>query len=225
MDRKQQTRICLEIRRIMKERIENIMTNGFSFVSDWEKGFLGSIFKQLDSGRISVLSSAQLSTLHRIEAKIEKLKKGDPEWEAEWDENKMWKWGVAIKYYDSGIVRYYSQVLDWAEKNPGKIPPRNFYQRVVENKYAQRIINELKTPGKYKEGDTVTFRATARTAIPYREYTKFAGKPLFVIEVTNRVEVAAKGARVYRVLSSDSSDVLELEERYIKKWKVPKNAK
>ena len=206
-----------------KERIANLIDkaeklNGM--VSAWEQRFLDSVQQQVGKGRS--LSSKQLDIVHRVEAKIKKALKGDPEWEAQWNEDKAWAFKVACNYYDSAPVRYYSQVLDWALANPDKIPPAHYYKKVVENKYAQKIINGLKNAPKYPAGETVMLRANARQALGYRQWNSFKNLPLFVIEPTNRAIHAAAGCLIYSLLSSTSAEMLEVEERWIKKWKVPK---
>jgi len=211
----------------MKERIENLIKEVEdldSLISHWEKGFIESVYQQLKKG-VRALSKKQVDVIHRIEAKIKKGKEGDPEWEAEWNEDKVWCWKTAVNYYKNTPERYYSQILDWFAIHPNQIPPQNYYKKLVENKYAQKIINNLKTPPKYAAGSTVMLRANARNACSYSAWYKFKDIPLFVIEPTNRAHSAAQGCRIYSLLSSISAETLEIEERWIKKWKNFKKSK
>lgn len=213
-----------------KERIDILLkeaSNPGTVVSSWERGFLESVQRQLSQGSRS-LSPKQLDIVHRVEAKIEKALKGDSEWEAQWTDEKASDFKTACNYYESacrapgGGVRYYSQILDWAIANPDKIPPVHYYKKVVENKYAQKIINGLKMAPKYVAGSTVQLRSTARQSLSYLDWQAFKDLPLFVIEPTNRAHSAAAGCRIYSLLSSTSAAMLEIEERWIKKWKTPK---
>ena len=209
----------------MKERIENLIKKSQelgAIVSTWECGFLDSVHRQLDDKRKD-LSAKQIDIIHRIEAKIEKTIKGDPDWEAAWDKDKAWAFKVAVDYYNAGSVRYFGNILDWVAENSDKIPPRNFYKKLVENKYAQKVINSLKAKPKYAAGSAVMFRADARRAIPYLTWQNLKGILLFVVEPTNRAVTAARGTRIYSLLSSNSMETIEVEERFIKKWKQPKN--
>ena len=213
----------------VKERIENLIkkvnvAGGVVSVSSWEQGFLESVHRQLQSGR-RALSGKQLDIVHRVEAKIEKALKGDPEWEAQWDEDKAWAWKTACNYYNAGTPRYYSNILDWAAANPDKTPSHAWYQKVVENKYAQKIINALRAEPKYNAGMTVTMRANGRAGLSYYDWNAMKGIPLFVIEATDRAVTAAVGCRIYKVLSSVAMTTYEVEERFIKKWKEPKTPK
>jgi len=211
----------------MKERVEILLKEASklgSVVSSWEQGFLESVLRQLSEGR-RALSSKQVDIVHRVEAKVEKALKGDPQWEASWNEEKAWAWKIACNYYDNSQPRYYGNVVDWAKANPDKIPSCRDYKKVVENKYAQRIISALKDEPKYSAGSTVMLRSNARQSLPYGEWHNFKNVPLFVIKPTSRAVSAAAGCRIYLLLSSTSSKTVEVEERYIKKWKVPKSPK
>ena len=44
------------------------------------------------------------------------------------------------------------------------IPSERNYKKIVENKYAQRVLNELGAEPKYSASDTVQFRPGARKA-------------------------------------------------------------
>jgi len=210
-----------------KERVDILLKEASSpgsVVSSWEQGFLESVQRQL-SGSRGALSPKQLDIIHRVEAKVEKALRGDPEWEAQWTDEKASDFKAACYYYENvppGSVRYYSQILDWAIANPDKVPSARHYKKVVENKYAQKIINGLKMAPKYVAGSTVQLRSTARQAMSYSEWHAFKNLPLFVIEPTNRAYSAAAGCRIYSLLSSTSAEMLEVEERWIKKWKTPK---
>lgn len=193
-----------------------------ALISSWELGFLESVMQQLNRGRI--LSTKQVDVVHRVEAKIEKATKGDPEWEAEWTEEKARDFKIAVSYYDSSDIRYYSQILDWAIANPDVVAPRSFYKKLVENKYAQKIINAVTSVPRYAAGSSVMLRANARNGVNYNNWSLLRDTLLFVIEPTGRAVNAAAGCRIYSILPSQSHEVVEIEERYLKPWKQPKKS-
>tara|TARA_R110002074_G_scaffold101973_1_gene220310 strand:- start:1645 stop:2331 length:687 start_codon:yes stop_codon:yes gene_type:complete len=193
-----------------------------ALISPWERGFLESVQRQLVRGR--TLSTKQVDVVHRVEAKIEKASKGDPEWEAEWTEEKARDFKIAVAYYESTPIRYHSQVLDWVVENPDAMPPRSFYKKLVGNKYAQKIINGVNSIPKYPAGSSVMLRATARQGVSYSVWNKLRNALLFVIEPTNRAINPAAGCRIYSLLSSTSAEMFEIEERWIKKHRTPKNS-
>ena len=205
----------------MKERLEKLLKTAGDYsvsISSWEENFLHSLRKQTEKGK--ALSPKQLDVLHRIESKVEKMRKGDPAWECIWDEEKASNFKIAVSYYKASPERYFSQILDWFAHNPDKIPPQNYYKKIVENKYAQKVITNLTKAPKYPVGSTVMLRATARQGVTFQVMEKFRTVPLFVLKPTNRAISAANGCRIYSLLSSTSSEVIEVEERWIKKWKA-----
>jgi len=192
-----------------------------ALVSPWERGFLESVHRQLVRGR--TLSTKQVDVVHRVEAKIQKISKGDPEWQANWDKEKARDFKIAVDYYNSSNVRYHSAILDWVAENPDTVPPRNFYQKLVQNKYAQKIIKAVTTAPRYLAGASVMLRANSRNGVSYSIWNKLRDTLLFVIEPTNRAVNPAAGCRIYSLLPSTSHEMVEIEERYLKKWKQPKN--
>tara|TARA_R110000822_G_scaffold21579_3_gene68146 strand:+ start:341 stop:1021 length:681 start_codon:yes stop_codon:yes gene_type:complete len=213
----------------MKERVDILLKRASSpgsVISSWEQGFLESVQRQLSSKSPRALSSKQLDIVHRVEAKVEKDLRGDSEFKAQWTDEKASDFKTACDYYNAPAepygIRYYSHILDWAIANPDKVPPAHYYKKVVENKYAQKIINALKMAPKYPSGAVVMLRSTARQSLSYGQWQNFKNLPLFVIEPTSRAISAAAGCRIYSLLSSTSAEMLEVEERWIKKWKTPK---
>jgi hypothetical protein len=223
---KYNTLITLTKGHSVKERVENLLNEaqkGGTLISRWEEGFLESILRQLERGR--KLSTKQLECVHKAEAKVEKMKKGEPEWEAQWDDDKATAWKIAVNYYRASPERYFSQIIDWAKSNPSKIPPQHYYKKIVENKYAQKIIKGLTTEPKYPAGSVVMLRSDARRALSYYTYQDHKGKMLFVVAPTNKAISAAKGCRIYSLLSSESAVTFDVEERFIKKYRKPKQTK
>ena len=147
-----------------------------ALISHWHRGFLYSVEKQLSRG--GTLSTKQLGVIHRLEAKITKALKGDPEWEHEWTEQKAKDFNIAVGYYNSNDVRYHSQILEWVKDNPNSVPPRDFYQKLVKNKYAQKIINAINSEPKYPAGSAVTLRANCRNGVSFEDWNKIQSSML-----------------------------------------------
>jgi len=202
-----------------RQRIEKISKKS-DCLSQWEQGYIESISEQIARGRR--LSHRQIEIVERIEKKVMNAAPADPNWEANWDEAKAWAWKTACNYYDNSTPRYYGFIIDQAKANPDMIPSERNYKKIVENKYAQRVINALREDPKYSGGDAVQLRPGARKAMSHRQYEGLKDIPLFVVEATSRVNTACAGCRIYRLLPSVTMEVIEIEERYIKKFKAPK---
>ena len=96
---------------------------------------------------------------------------------------------------------------------------------MVLNKYAQKIIEQTKEEPKFSEGDCVLMRGSKTlghsrvfTSNNKRVWKKYPLDHVFVI-VDNKLPCvkAIKGGRMYKVLPFGDSDILEVEERQIKK--------
>jgi len=205
----------------MKARVDQLIEKSENpIISDWERGFLESVHQQLERGRRE-LSARQCEIIERVEKKFVGLQ-ADSDWESQWDEEKAWEWKTAVSYYEEGTERYYSRILDWAKENPGKVPPAVFYRKLVENKYAQKIIKALRDEPKYAAGASVMLRSGARAPLGYFLYQEMMNELLFVVTPTDKAIHAAKGCRIYSILSSTSAKTFEIEERFIKKWRKTK---
>ena len=195
--------------------------------SPWERGFIDSVERQLSRDR--ALSDKQVEIIHRAEAKLEKALKGDPAWEKEWNDERKWEWKTAVEYYRSQPEFYFSQIVDWEFANPTKQPSREYFKKVVENKYAQKIIKGLRDEPKYAAGEAVLIRTAARrpTDVGWWQWNEMChvNAPFFVIEPTGRAVSAVNGCRIYVLLSSMSAATFELEERHIKKFRKYKKKK
>jgi hypothetical protein len=92
---------------------------------------------------------------------------------------------------------------------------------MCENKYAKKVIAEHEAKPKYSTGSVVTFRATA----DWSHRQKSGGMPCVVISSGGPIKSAAKGSKPYKVLPYGATQVIECEERHIKKCKKPKKDK
>lgn len=187
-----------------------------SVLGQWEKDFLSSLAEQVKRGR--TLSVKQNTFLQKIESKLsDNSLHSLLEWEKEWDAEKQRKAQICAKYYQR--TGYYSSLSNRVLTDPDWIMPREAYEKLCKNKYAQRVLEAVDSPALYGDGSVVALRATARNALSSRQFLKFKEKPLFVLEVLPDVQRAVKGAKVYKILSGTSTDVFEIEERFLKRFR------
>ena len=191
-------------------------------LGSWEKEFVKSLLEQLRSGR--TLSVRQNNFLQKIEAKLsDNAIDALAQWENDWDEEKKRNAYICAKYYRD--TNYYSYLSNRVLTEPDWVVPRESYEKLCNNKYAQRVLEAVNASPLYAAGTAVTLRATARKALSTHQYFKFKEKPLFVLEVCPEVRHAVKGAKVYKVLSGTSTDVFKIEERFLKHFKKRKYKK
>ena len=159
------------------------------------------------------LSTKQVNWFQKIEAKV--LSYNPEEWNKSWDEEKERNLKIATNYY-SNLGYYFQDLIQWVEENPTKIISKQNYQRLVENKYVQKIVNALNSEPAYENGAAVTVRSN--NTIP-SEFYKHKNKLFFVVSALNEAESPARGSRLYLILSSESAETFKIEERWIKKAK------
>ena len=206
------------------ERIENLLKS--NKLSNWEQDFCASINSQLIRGR--KLSAKQVNLVHKIEGKVAKLVVGYDQWVKQWDDEKRKVWNIAIDYYEKNRPYFSNEVAkrkDARREEREYIPPQRTFKKVVENKYVQKVINELDKKPAFEPGSMVTLRASVRPAdlpdsrILYREIKELKATPLFVMAVLDSVGSSAKGAREYSILPAGWTRTLKVQERHIKKAK------
>lgn len=195
----------------MKERIEFVLKEGTSrgVLRYNEQSFLNSILEQSQTRTLTV---NQNNWFQSIEIKVKDA--CDDTWDNEWDVEKERKLAMALNYYKNSpdACVYFRDIIQWVEENPDKVISKSNYKKIVENKYAQKIIHALSVDPKYADGDVVCYRG-GKGPFPFRSI------PLFILKPLDRAVNAVKGARLYLVLPSNSVSPLEIEERHLKLWR------
>tara|TARA_B100001113_G_C21050312_1_gene596459 strand:- start:516 stop:1154 length:639 start_codon:yes stop_codon:yes gene_type:complete len=197
-----------------------------SVCGGWDRGFLESILEQLTKGRN--LSEKQVTTVTKVLLRNgEEAQAVHDEWESVYrnDYAVEAKW-LANYYLHTGYFRELSKDI-----LAGGVPDMRAYTKMSSNKYAQKIIETHKAQPKFSAGSLVTARASFDSSKAYfdREDTtrlpwptvndtldKFKTRGGFVMEVTDIVRSAAKGAKTYKILPIGATNPIFIEERYIK---------
>lgn len=197
-----------------------------SVCGGWDRSFLESILDQIARGR--KLSEKQVTTVSKVLLRNgEAAQATHDEWEnvyhAEYATEAKW---LAAYYSHTGYFRELSRDI-----LSGAVPDRRAYIKMSSNKYAQKIIETHKASPKFAAGSLVAARASFDTGKAYfdREDTtrlpwpmvddtlsKFKTRGGFVMEVTDIVRSAAKGAKTYKILPIGATNPIFVEERYIK---------
>jgi len=137
---------------------------------------------------------------------------------------------IAAKYYKERAKKSYEKYFEEAAnrilENADYIPSKRLYHKMVRNKFAQKIIEQVNEDPKYAEGDCVQLRGS-KNRKTMKEFFTSNGKRVFkqypqghqFIIVDNKLPAvnAVNGGRVYKILPFAEAEVLEVEERLIKK--------
>jgi len=202
----------------MLQRINNtlgrIMVSGDEL--SWDFSFLESLREQMDGGR--TLSARQQEILQQVEGRYSDealVARGN--WENSWNSEREEKFSIALRYYKK--TGYYQNIVyRYLDQDDGRtgIPLEKEYNKLVLNKYASGVIENVLGDSKFPVGSTATFRANANRLLQ--------GRLCVILQHGNGAQVRthAKGAKPVHVLLIGSSDPVWTEERYLKKPKKRK---
>ena len=203
----------------------------------WSQGFVDSIVEQIGLGRH--ISPRQMNVVERI------LRENSPEaqlalanWHEEY-ETKYKKIGIQVaSYYQAQGGGYYGNVS--APVLSGKVPDRRAFLKMINNKYAKKVLSELgRKPrfgidthiipnSKFLTGYSATNRmiCTRTGQLPHKEIRQsFKARGGVILGVDDKIVSAAKGAKRYLVLPFGAAEVYLVEERFLKVKPKVKKAK
>lgn len=188
----------------------------------WDSGFLESLEQQINKG--SDLTSRQEQVLQQIEGRwSDEALKARAVWAETWDEEKEAKFSIALHYYRK--TNYYMNIvykyLDSDGNRQNGAPSEKEYNKLVLNKYACAVIQNIQSEPKFPVGATAVFRSSVRGKL-WREGN--AGNVCVILQHGGASEVRthAKGGKPVQVLPVGSAIPIWTEERWLKKAKKRK---
>jgi len=190
-----------------------------NLLTDWERGFIESLNEQFNKrGR---LSTRQLEIFERIETQKLSTTAQDARkvWDDNYDEERRRIALICAKYYSH--TGYFTNLVDSILHDPGFIPTEKAWKKMCENKYSKKVIAVHDAEPKYSIGSMVEVRGTA----DWSHKRKSNGMPCVVISSGGIIKSAAKGAKPYKILPYGSTQMIDCEERHIKKCRNPKKVK
>ncbi len=178
--------------------------------SSWDAGFVESLIRQEAQRQ---LSARQVETLEKIEARhTDELLSERQAWlNGGYGATERVRMRLACEYY--GRSGYYSTITSRFFADEDYMPTKEHYDKVVNNKYAQKVITAWEAPAKYPVGTLVTLRSNAPASV-WRTMGPQAA--CVVISVNEPIVSSAKGCKRYKVLPVGSALVFLVEERYLK---------
>tara|TARA_A100001515_G_scaffold123913_1_gene107959 strand:- start:927 stop:1568 length:642 start_codon:yes stop_codon:yes gene_type:complete len=200
-----------------------------SVCGGWDRSFLESILEQLAKGRS--LSVRQKQTLGKVLSRNnEESQKTHENWEKTYLSEYSQRAMVLAKYH---ILQPYYKPMS-TDILAGKVPERNKFLRMFENKYSKKVLSQYDSDPKYKVGDYlsprtsfesykhVEFETDALWAAQNKIIQNFKKKGGFVIEVCEEIHSAAKGAKRYKLLTVGETTPIIVEERFLKRASMKK---
>jgi len=200
-------------------------------MTDWARGFCESIDTQIGRGR--VLSEKQKAAIFRIFAENnEEAVLKHISWESDYDEKWKEQAQILANYYSKQGAGYYGAVCASILSN--QVPDRTRFLRMVNNKYAKKVLVEAtKTPrfntdsvvipnSKFSirsGGRGMMDSGTSRIYVTILERQNFVEKGGIIIEIDKYILSAAAGAKRYKILPFGSTKMYWVEERFLKNKK------
>ena len=186
--------------------------------SSWAAGYVESLISQVKGDRR--LSDRQLEILKKIEAEHDDAALAERQkWIESYTNNPDLRADaiVVANYYMSTC--YFKDTARDIINDDTFIPTYSQYNKMVKNKYAQKVLASHHAPAKYEAGQLVTFRANAPTNTRYLDGGILKRNVTMMVIETDAAPItsAARGAKVYKLLPVGKAATLEVEERYIMK--------
>ena len=191
--------------------------------SSWAAGFVESLTSQVKGDRR--LSERQLQILKKIEAEHDDAAMAERQkWVESYKNDPTLRADaivVANYYLTTGYFRDTAKMIT---EDESFIPTFSQYNKMVKNKYAQKVLASHNSPAKYPAGSLVTFRANAPSGARYLDGSYLKRNVTLMVIETDAVPVtsAARGTKVYKLLPVGKASTLMVEERFIMKARPKK---
>ena len=202
----------------MKERLITLRKR-ISDPSSWDAGFIESLTKQVNQGY--TLSPRQIEILEKIEGRysdeaMEVLRS----WNRNFTPDMRERYEVCLQYYkrSSYFKRQCEEYQAAYESGIKLIPSMNDYNKIVKNKYAEKVLTAHYADPLYPVGSMVTLRGK-------RFPNRYGAQPkpnYLVIKNNLPIRNACKGAKIYQLLPVGSAELVHFEERQLKKHRASK---
>lgn len=197
----------------LEARIERALALGTS-LSDWERSFLSSVAQGVK--QYGSLTGKQESILQRIEnnnnPEVQAARKN---WREGYNDEMREKMTIAARYYLNNPP-YFADLAGRVLNDDTYIPTEKQYRSMVENKYVQKVLDNMKSVPTFPVGSMAQVRTVATGhAMRYHR-----DKMVMIIDYPDKVAGAAKGAIPVIVLPVGTAETIETEVRWLKKARV-----
>lgn len=211
----------------LKDRIEKLQQNNLVKQDEWLTKFLDSVLEQFNTK--GYLSHAQIGIIEKNEKKYsDESVAAAKEWEQQFDDTKRELVLKAANYYkymheNNGQPFYFESIAEKVLEDKNFIPTEQTYRKMVENNYVKNWIANSESQPKYAVGDYVTLNSSANSYYNNRNFKREVDT-LKEFQIGAIVEIKKpkynrKGAHICVVLPMGGTELVEIEERLLKKAK------
>ena len=183
-------------------------------LDDYSKGFLESLLEFYNKS--GGLTDRQLASFEKIESRFSPQEKAKLVlWKQEYLEKHKKDAMIIAKYYSR--TGYYHGVASRILGDEKYIPPKDKWERMMKNQYAQKVLEAARSDPKFALNDKVQVRGTAGSTIKEYDLKPYRMRLGFVLANDLPIVNAVKGAKRYNVLLMGESNTIDIDERYLMK--------
>jgi len=186
--------------------------------SSWAAGYIESLTSQVKGDRR--LSERQLQVLKKIEAEHDDAAMAErQQWIESYKNDPKLKQDAIVAAHYYMATGYFKDTARMILGDDTFIPTYSQYNKMVKNKYAQKVLTSHYAEPKYETGQLVTFRSNAPAGSRNLDGSYLKRHVTMMVIETDAAPItsAARGAKVYKLLPVGKATTLEVEERYIMK--------
>mgnify|MGYP001167930207 CR=1 FL=1 len=202
----------------MEEKLNSILVKVDKLlkedISDSTKEFLLSLksFYQFNGS----LTDRQLKSLEKIESRFSpEQKKAWEQWSALYRDTLKSDAQIVARYYQR--AGYYTKLANSIVGEDDYVPTRHDLDRIINNKYAQKVLEQTKAEPRFKVDQQVQVRSLRNKGWSVRHIHQYSDRICFVLKNDLEVVNACKGGKRYLVLPMSASEPIEIDERHLMK--------
>ena len=162
------------------------------------------------------LTENQLSAFEKLESRWspqEKIKLED--WKKEYLANYQEEAKIVAQYYSS--TGYFVTLANNVLQDENFIPSKKGFNKMVKNKYAQKILSAHYQTPRFKVNEMVQVRSNVGKRGYDSALSSLRSRLCFVLANDLIIKNACEGAKRYQVLPMGESCPIDIEERYLMK--------
>jgi hypothetical protein len=162
------------------------------------------------------LTDRQLKSLEKIESRFSpEQKKMWDEWVTLYRDNFKSDAKIVARYYQR--AGYYTKLANSIVNEEDYVPTRHDLDRIINNKYAQKVLQQTKAEPRFNVDQQVQIRSLKSKGWAVRDIQQYSERICFVLRNDLEVINACKGGKRYLVLPMSAPEPIEIDERYLMK--------
>tara|TARA_Y100000034_G_scaffold68768_1_gene83019 strand:+ start:4571 stop:5266 length:696 start_codon:yes stop_codon:yes gene_type:complete len=192
-------------------RLENIIKENLDTTT---KEFVNSLLEFFNKNK--GLTERQVYAFEKIESRWSPQEKFKFEqWKEEYLKNHFKDAKILASYYSR--TGYFTGLSSKILEEEGFIPTHKAFNKMVKNKYAQKVLAAVQSEPKFAKNDKVQIRSTVGKSAGLRHLDSLRNRLCFILATDLPIVNATAGAKRYKVLPMGETHPVEIDERHLMK--------